>query len=99
MEAFQGHDDKIKLDIVGHSGDSPNHSLTRLNQLPTNDKERLKILERMYAYAQFCQSGDHTVEAIEAACRSLGGMNLDEDDDEAREKYVLALNDANLERY
>ena len=49
MEAFQGHQDKIQLDIVGHSGDSPVHNLATLSNFPKNDKERLKVLEKMYS--------------------------------------------------
>lgn len=96
MEGLEGHSKKVKYDIVGHSGDSPCHSLSRLNHEPKNDKERLKVLEHMYAYSQFCQSGDHTVEAIEHAVKSL---KMETDGDNDSEKYVLVLSDANLERY
>jgi len=99
MEAFQGHQDKIQLDIVGHSGDSPVHNLATLSNFPKNDKERLKVLEKMYAHAQFCQSGDNTLEGIRAACRQVASDNKGDDDEDSGEKYVLALSDANLERY
>ena len=53
-----------------------------------------------HAHAQFCQSGDNTLEGIRAACRHLAKNSIDDDDDEnSSEKYVLALSDANLERY
>jgi hypothetical protein len=100
MEAFEKHLDKIQLDIVGHSGDSPVHNLASLNNFPKNDKERLKVLEKMYAHAQFCQSGDNTLEGIRAACRHLASDSSQlDDDDDCGEKFVLALSDANLERY
>ena len=52
------------------------------------------------AHAQFCQSGDNTLEGIRAACHHLAKYNDDDDDDDnTSEKYVLALSDANLERY
>ena len=51
------------------------------------------------AHAQFCQSGDNTLEGIRAACRQVASDNKGDDDEDSGEKYVLALSDANLERY
>lgn len=44
MEAFQGFDNKIQYDIVGHSGESHNISFVKLKEPPKNNKERLDII-------------------------------------------------------
>ena len=42
-----------------------------------------------HAHAQFCQSGDNTLEGIRAACRHLAKSSINDDDDEnSTEKYV-----------
>lgn len=46
----------------------------------------------MHAHAQFCMSGDHTLEATKHAISSLAKEDCDE-------AFVLVLSDANLERY
>ena len=47
----------------------------------------------MHAHAQFCLSGDYTLEGTRHAVRELAAA------DEADERFVIALSDANLERY
>lgn len=49
-------------------------------------------LQTMHAHAQFCMSGDHTLEATEASIKELAR-------EEADEHFVVVLSDANLERY
>lgn len=46
----------------------------------------------MHAHAQFCMSGDHTLEATSWAIQSLAKEDCDE-------AFVIVLSDANLERY
>lgn len=46
----------------------------------------------MHAHAQFCMSGDYTLEAAEASIKELAR-------EEADEHFVVVLSDANLERY
>jgi hypothetical protein len=44
MEAFQGFDDKIQYDIMGHSGEAPSISFVKLKEPPKNNKERLDVI-------------------------------------------------------
>ena len=59
---------------------------------PKNNRERLDVLKQMHAHAQFCMSGDHTLEATELAIKRVAEI-------EADEHFVVVLSDANLERY
>ncbi|KAJ3641597.1 hypothetical protein Zmor_028097 [Zophobas morio] len=92
MESFQGFEDKIQYDIIGHSGEAPFIPFVKLKEHPKNNKERLDVIRTMHAHAQYCWSGDHTLEGTEDAINSLA----EEDCDEA---IVIVLSDANLERY
>uniref|UniRef100_A0A914WFE2 Uncharacterized protein n=1 Tax=Plectus sambesii TaxID=2011161 RepID=A0A914WFE2_9BILA len=46
----------------------------------------------MLAHAQFCVSGDHTLEATKLAVEQLAKEDADE-------RFVIVLSDANFERY
>uniref|UniRef100_A0A7N8XB65 von Willebrand factor A domain-containing protein 8 n=1 Tax=Mastacembelus armatus TaxID=205130 RepID=A0A7N8XB65_9TELE len=92
MEALENYEHKIKYDIVGHSGDGYDIELVRADQVPKNNKQRLKVLKTMYAHAQFCMSGDYTLEGTGASVKELAK-------EEADEHFVVVLSDANLERY
>ncbi|XP_010020150.1 PREDICTED: von Willebrand factor A domain-containing protein 8-like, partial [Nestor notabilis] len=92
MEAFENYEHKFKYDIVGHSGDGFNIALVGCDKVPKNNKQRLEILKTMHAHAQFCMSGDHTLEGTEHAIREIAK-------EEADEYFVIVLSDANLERY
>uniref|UniRef100_A0A8B9E5A7 von Willebrand factor A domain-containing protein 8 n=1 Tax=Anser cygnoides TaxID=8845 RepID=A0A8B9E5A7_ANSCY len=92
MEAFENYEHKFKYDIVGHSGDGFNIALVGSDRVPKNNKQRLEILKVMHAHAQFCMSGDHTLEGTEHAIREIAK-------EEADEYFVIVLSDANLERY
>ncbi|KAM6986427.1 von Willebrand factor A domain-containing protein 8 [Aplochiton taeniatus] len=92
MEALESYEHKFKYDIVGHSGDGFDIELVRTDKVPKNDKQRLKVLKNMHAHAQFCMSGDYTLEGTEAGIRELAR-------EEADERFVVVLSDANLERY
>ncbi|XP_069745676.1 von Willebrand factor A domain-containing protein 8 isoform X2 [Narcine bancroftii] len=92
LEAFENYEQKFKYDIVGHSGDGFNIELVRSERIPKNNKERLHIIKVMHAHAQFCMSGDHTLEGTEHAIQEIAK-------EEADEHFVIVLSDANLERY
>ncbi|XP_032888798.1 von Willebrand factor A domain-containing protein 8 [Amblyraja radiata] len=92
LEAFENYEQKLKYDIVGHSGDGFNIELVRSEKIPKNNKERLQIIKTMHAHAQFCMSGDHTLEGTEHAIQEIVR-------EEADEHFVIVLSDANLERY
>lgn len=44
MEAFEGFEDKIQYDIMGHSGDTHNITFVKRNNPPKNNKERLDVI-------------------------------------------------------
>ena len=101
MEA--GLDEKFDYSIVGHSGDSRCIDLVRFGEPPANTKERLRILQTMVAHSQFCQSGDNTVGAIQQAIADASSPHYSSDGAETENIYndsvVIAISDANLERY
>ncbi|CAN9498551.1 unnamed protein product [Ophioblennius macclurei] len=92
MEALESYEHKFKYDVVGHSGDGYDIELVTVDKVPKNNKQRLKVLKTMHAHAQFCMSGDFTLESTEASIRELAR-------EEADEHFVVVLSDANLERY
>uniref|UniRef100_A0A8C4IV27 von Willebrand factor A domain-containing protein 8 n=1 Tax=Dicentrarchus labrax TaxID=13489 RepID=A0A8C4IV27_DICLA len=92
MEALENYEHKFKYDIVGHSGDGYDIELVRPDKVPKNNKQRLKVLKTMHAHAQFCMSGDYTLEGTDASIKELAR-------EEADEHFVVVLSDANLERY
>ncbi|XP_053521402.1 von Willebrand factor A domain-containing protein 8 isoform X1 [Artibeus jamaicensis] len=92
MEAFENYEEKFKYDVAGHSGDDYNIPLVPINKIPKDNKQRLEILKTMHAHAQFCMSGDHTLEGTEHAIREIVK-------EEADEYFVIVLSDANLSRY
>jgi von Willebrand factor A domain-containing protein 8 len=111
MESFAGLDGQHEFDysIVGHSGDSPCIPLVDFGKPPVTEKDRMKVLQTMVAHSQFCQSGDHTLEAMEQAMMDVvtATSGLDDDDeydmdgssDKEDERIVIAISDANLQRY
>ncbi|XP_045461527.1 von Willebrand factor A domain-containing protein 8 [Harmonia axyridis] len=92
MEAFEGFEDKIQYDILGHSGDSPSITFVSRDKPPKNNKERLDVIRTMHAHSQYCWSGDHTLPATESAVSSLA-------EDDCDEAILVVLSDANLQRY
>ncbi|XP_060525989.1 von Willebrand factor A domain-containing protein 8 isoform X2 [Cylas formicarius] len=92
MEAFDGFEDKIRYDIIGHSGDSHKIVFVPRDKPPKNDKERLDVLRTMHAHSQYCWSGDNTLQSTEWAVSTLA----EEDCDEA---ILVMMSDANLQRY
>lgn len=94
MTALDGKTDKVKYDIIGHSGDSPCVSFVKADHAPKNDKERLDTLKKMIAHTQYCASGDNTVESLRYALNELAVKKDDFD-----ETVVVLVSDANLRRY
>lgn len=92
MEAFDGFENRIRYDIVGHSGETHNILFVDQKTPPKNNKERLETIKMMHAHSQFCWSGDNTVPATKYAIDSLAKEDSDE-------SIVIVLSDANLERY
>ena len=56
FEAFAGFEHKYRYSMVGHSGDTPCAPFVEYGLPPTNEKERLKVVQRMAAHTQFCMS-------------------------------------------
>ncbi len=76
MEALDGYTDKVKYDIVGHSGEESEIPFVRASRgPPANEKERLEVLRTMHAHSQFCMSGDHTLPATVTAIADLVGTS------------------------
>ncbi|XP_008476364.3 von Willebrand factor A domain-containing protein 8 [Diaphorina citri] len=95
LEAFQDFDQRIRLDIIGHSGET--HSIpfvTSIKNLPRDNKQRLEVIKTMHAHAQFCASGDYTLESIRASIQDLTTECAQHDD-----SILIVLSDANLDRY
>ena len=92
MEAFEGFEHKFVYSFVGHSGDSPKIPLLEYGKPPANRKERLKVLQTIYAHTQYCQSGDHTLESVEQGMKDV----VEEDADQ---HMLILVSDANLRRY
>ncbi|KAK0400469.1 hypothetical protein QR680_015263 [Steinernema hermaphroditum] len=93
MEALHGKGEKIQYDLVGHSGDGPEYPFAYKEHPPKNEKERLDILKKMLAHSQYCISGDYTPEALDQAIRVLAKES------DVDERFVIAISDANLDRY
>ena len=93
MEALEGHSTKWRYDVIGHSGETLNLELVHSSRPPRNEKERFDVLLNMHAHAQFCMSGDHTLEATR---QSISALSQATDIDEA---FLILLSDANLDRY
>jgi len=94
MEALEGFQDRLKYDIVGHSGEDNNIQFVLPNKPPENEKQRLQVLKEMISHAQFCMSGDHTLSATVQGITELG-LTTEEHD----ESFVIVLSDANFDRY
>ena len=52
FEAFAGFEHKYRYSMVGHSGDTPCAPLVEYGLPPPNEKERLKVVQRMVAHTQ-----------------------------------------------
>ncbi|KAG7399848.1 von Willebrand factor A domain-containing protein 8 [Phytophthora boehmeriae] len=92
MESFAGFEHELDYCIMGHSGDSPEIPFVQFGAPPRDRKERLRVLQKMVAHTQYCQSGDHTVEAVERGVQRVAALEGDD-------RFVFVVSDANLERY
>jgi MoxR-like ATPase len=95
MEAFDGMESRFHYSIVGHSGDSACIPLVNSGDPPSNEKQRMRVLQTMIAHSQYCQSGDNTLQAMEQAITFVSSQNSDDDS----KSLVIGISDANLERY
>ncbi|RNF05748.1 putative heat shock protein HslVU, ATPase subunit HslU [Trypanosoma rangeli] len=92
MEAFAGFEDKIDYAMVGHNGDSACIELVPFGHPFANQKARMEVCQRMVAHAQYCWSGDNTVEAMR---QSVDLVTAEKGD----AYLVFVISDANLARY
>ncbi|KAF8278544.1 putative AAA domain (dynein-related subfamily)/von Willebrand factor type A domain containing protein [Trypanosoma cruzi] len=92
MEAFAGFEEKIDYAMVGHNGDSACIELVSFGHSPANQKARMEVCQRMVAHAQYCWSGDNTVEAMR---QSIDLVTAEKGD----AYLVFVISDANLPRY
>ncbi|CCM05477.1 uncharacterized protein FIBRA_07698 [Fibroporia radiculosa] len=94
METFNRvtRKDKYVWDIYGHSGDSPSICLVESDKLPTELRDRWKVVEKMEMISQYTFAGDYTVEAIDQAVSEVAKF-------EADDWFVIAITDANFGRY
>jgi von Willebrand factor A domain-containing protein 8 len=99
MESFDGMEDKFDYSIVGHSGDSSCIPLVPFGSAPKSAKERMQILQTMVAHSQFCESGDNTLKAIKEAMLEVLPDGSSSCDEASGSAIVIAISDANLERY
>ena len=72
--------------------DGPVIKLVDYDKPPGDPAQRLQVIQQMWAHAQYCMSGDSTVEATKHAIAEVA--NHDADD-----RYVFLVSDANLRRY
>ena len=45
MEGLQGSENRVRYDIIGHSGEDPHISFVNRDIPPDNEKKRLDVLE------------------------------------------------------
>ena len=97
MEAMP-HGDYYDYAITGHNGDSPDITLVDWgrDKKPVNEKQKFEVLQSCIAYTQYCNAGDHTVEAIQSGNQNLKTVMKDEDDVEG---FNIIFSDANFSRY
>jgi hypothetical protein len=95
MEAAQDLGDHLCFEIAGHNGDAPCVEFSDFAAPPLNEKDRFKIVQRMIASAQYCGSGDTSLQAVRAAGDRVAQECTGPDD----EGLVLAFSDANFSRY
>jgi len=103
-EGREGEDeDEVEYAIRAHSGDSAKVPLVEFGKPPKTRKEKLAVLEKMAAHAQYCLAGDNTLRATEEAAAELAAYQQQEQG-EGREggsdaSYLFVVSDANFERY
>jgi len=84
-------------ELRGHTGDDASIVLVNWNEPPKTDKDRYAVIQSMQAYAQYCDSGDTTLEAVRCAVDSI--LEQGSSSSSGEDRLVLAFSDANLDRY
>ncbi|GAB6029233.1 von Willebrand factor A domain-containing protein 8 [Chamberlinius hualienensis] len=92
MQSLEGYEHKLKYEIIGHSGDDFDVSFVTEKKFPQNQKEQMDVLKMMMAHAQFCASGDNTLEATKHSITKIT-------ENKADEYFVIVMSDANFDRY
>ncbi|GAA5909649.1 hypothetical protein JCM8208_003837 [Rhodotorula glutinis] len=83
---------KYSIDILGHSGEGAEIPFVAVDALPSNAGDRWRIVEKMALISQYCWPGDETLNAINKAVDAVAEADADD-------YIVIALSDANFERY
>merc|ERR1740121_3277462 len=93
LEAFDGMDQRYDLCMVGHSGSGAQaERFVEWGRPVRGAEERLHIIERMAAHAQFAAPGDRTLEGAQLGVREVVSQPADE-------HFVFLVSDADLKRY
>ncbi|VDB87134.1 unnamed protein product [Peniophora sp. CBMAI 1063] len=94
MESFNrlSRKDKFVWDMFGHSGDSPDIPIVRVNETIAEVSDRWRVVKKMDMVPQYAFAGDHTVEAIEKSAGEVAKFDGDA-------HFVVAITDANFSRY
>ncbi|CAE8599856.1 unnamed protein product, partial [Polarella glacialis] len=93
MEALRGLEARFDYAICCHDGDHVLQELVPFGQPPADERERLVVVSKMLAAAQYCGSGDNTLPAIERARQKVAEAGPADD------RFVFAFSDANFARY
>ena len=79
MEAVKGFEHKFSLAISGHSGDTDSLPLVEFEDGGLETAvERLKVLRKMYAHTEVCDSGDSSIRARRKAAQDITKKEVDD---------------------
>jgi hypothetical protein len=84
MEAFEGKGQRFDVRITGHAGDDDSIALVDYGKLPSDAKQKMRVLQTMVAHSQYCASGDQTLQAVQRAVREAAAIP----DEQAEERLV-----------
>lgn len=96
-DSAHGGANVLQYSLSGHSGDTDFIPFVQPGKEPRNESERFMILQSMIAHTQYCMSGDHTLEAIDAAVTRVADSTKDES--VSSQRFVIVVSDANFRRY
>ena len=91
MEGLFGFEHKFDYAVWAHSGGGPRHVLVDFGKPPATPRERYEVVRAMFAHANGCPTGDHTLGSARAAVAEVAGADADD-------YFVFVLSDANLGR-
>ena len=83
---------QFQYSIVGHSGSASGLPLVEFGKPPSTDADKYEVVQKIYAHANGCASGDNSMQAADQAIQAL--VTEDADD-----YFLFLLSDANLGRY